>query len=201
MIKPHGADQLNPLFVADDTLRQQLVQEAENLPAIVLNSASAANAVMLGAGYFTPLGGYMNVADALNVSSHMQTTDGTFWPVTVMNRTDDVSAIEGASRIALRDPNVDGNPVLAIQEVTAIEEVTTDQLNTMAAKNFGTLDENHPGVATFMSLGKYVISGPIQVLNYSYFATDFPETFRTAQQISRHHSQQRLAKGGCIPNP
>nr|MBC8179477.1 sulfate adenylyltransferase [Candidatus Desulfacyla euxinica] len=30
---------------------------------------------------------------------------------------------------------------------------------------------------------KIGISGPIQVLNYSYFATDFPETFRTAMQI------------------
>jgi sulfate adenylyltransferase len=34
-------------------------------------------------------------------------------------------------------------------------------------------------------VGKTAISGPIQVLNYSYFATDFPETFRTAVQIRR----------------
>ena len=32
-------------------------------------------------------------------------------------------------------------------------------------------------------MGKFAVSGPIQVLNYSYFATDFPETFRTAVQI------------------
>ena len=183
MIKPHGSDTLKPLFVEDAATREQLKKEAEGLPSITLNSASAANAVMLGAGYFTPLTGYMNIEDALSVSTHMKTTDGVFWPVTVMNRTDDVSAIQGAERIALRDPNVEGNPVLAIQTVTAIEEVTNDQLNTMAAKNFGTLDTSHPGVSTFMSLGKYVISGPIQVLNYSYFETDFPETFRTAQQI------------------
>lgn len=183
MIKPHGAEKLQPLFVENADERAALIAEAENLPSITLNSASAANAVMLGAGYFTPLSGYMNLEDALSVSSHMKTTDGVFWPVTVMNRTNDVSGIGDVKRIALRDPNVEGNPVLAIQDIEAIEEITTDQLTTMAAKNFGTLDEDHPGVSTFMGLGKHVISGPIQVLNYSYFEIDFPGTFRTAQQI------------------
>ncbi len=183
MIKPHGSDTLTSLYVADEAIRNELIEEAKELPSIILNSASAANAVMLGAGYFTPLPGYMNLEDALSVSSHMKTTDGVFWPVTVMNRTDDISAIKNAKRIALLDPNVEGNPLLAIQDIEAIEEITTDQLTTMAAKNFGTLDETHPGVSTFMSLGKYVISGPIQVLNYSYFAADFPETFRTASEI------------------
>lgn len=183
MIKPHGSDTLSPLFVNDEAARKALIEEAKELPSIILNSASAANAVMLGAGYFTPLSGYMNLDDALSVSSHMKTTDGIFWPVTVMNRTDDVSTIGDAKRIALLDPNVEGNPVLAIQDVEAIEEITTDQLTTMAAKNFGTLDDSHPGVSTFMGLGKYVISGPIQVLNYSYFETDFSDTFRTAGQI------------------
>lgn len=183
MIKPHGSETLTPLFVEDEATRNNLIKEAEGLPSILLNSASAANAVMLGAGYFTPLKGYMNLEDALSVSSHMKTTDGVFWPVTVMNRTDDISAIGDAKRIALRDPNVEGNPILAIQDIEAIEEITTDQLTTMAAKNFGTLDDSHPGVSTFMGLGKYVISGSIQVLNFSYFEIDFPETFRTAPQI------------------
>ncbi len=183
MIKPHGSETLTPLFVADEATRKALIDEAKELPSILLNSASAANAVMLGAGYFTPLPGYMNLEDALNVSSHMKTTDGIFWPVTVMNRTGDVSGIGDAKRIALLDPNVEGNPVLAIQDIEAIEEITADQLTTMAAKNFGTLDESHPGVSTFLSLGKYVISGPIQVLNYSYFETEFSDTFRTAGQI------------------
>ena len=72
MIKPHGSDQLNPLLV-DDAQRQALLQEAESLPSLLLNSAAAANAVMLGAGYFNPLTGYMNLADAsecFRISAH-----------------------------------------------------------------------------------------------------------------------------------
>jgi sulfate adenylyltransferase len=95
----------------------------------------------------------------------------------------DASAVKDAKRIALRDPNVDGTPVIAIQDVEAIEQFTDDQMKLMTDKVFRTDDKEHPGVAAFNSAGKTCISGPIQVLNYSYFETEFPETFRTAVQI------------------
>ena len=38
-------------------------------------------------------------------------------------------------------------------------------------------------MATFKSMGDRVLSGSIEVLNLSYFPTDFPDTFRTAGQI------------------
>ena len=182
MIKPHGSDELNPLFVYDTTRRHALIAEAETLPSLLLNSAAAANAVMLGGGYFNPLTGYMNLADALSVSQKMHTVDGLFFPVPILNLTSDDS-IKAGSRIALRDPNVEGNPVLAIMDVEAVETVSDDQVNMMAEQIFRTLDPKHPGVATFTSLGKTMLSGPIQVLNFSYFQTDFPDTFRTAVEI------------------
>ena len=183
MIKPHGADALRPLLVSDEQRRQNLVDEAGKLPSLTLNSAAAANAVMLGGGYFTPLPGYMNVADALSVAETMHTTDGLFWPVPVLNLTDDISGIEGRERIALRDPNAPGHPVLAIMDVRAIERISDEQLERIAQKVFGTLDEKHPGVATFRKLGSWCVSGEIEVLNLSYFETEFPDTFRTAVEI------------------
>ena len=148
-----------------------------------MNSAVAANAVMLGAGYFTPLTGYMNLADTMSVAEDMIMKDGLFWPVPIVNRTNDISSIENAGRIALLDPNVEGNPVIAIQDVESIETIKGDQLHTITEKVFGTTDKDHPGVSTFLSQGKYLIAGPIQVLNYSYFDGEFPDTFRTAVQI------------------
>lgn len=183
MIKPHGADALNPLLVTDAVERDRLIEEAATLPSLLLTSAAAANAVMLGGGYFTPLSGYMNVADALSVSQKMHTVDGLFWPVPVLNLTDDISGIEGATRIALRDPNVDGAPVIAIMDVDAIEEISAEQKDTMTEQVFGTLDSSHPGVAVFQAQGKHCVSGPIQVLNLSYFETEFAGTFQTAVEI------------------
>ena len=112
MIKPHGADELKPLFVYDTEQHHTLNKEAESLPSLLVSSAAAANAVMLGAGYFTPLTGFMNLADSLAVAENLHTTDGLFWPVPIINLTDDASVIGDARRIALRDPNVEGNPVL-----------------------------------------------------------------------------------------
>lgn len=194
MIKPHGSDTLNPLFVYDTAKHEALAKEAESLPSLLLNSAAAANAVMLGAGYFNPLTGYMNLADALSVSENMKTTDGLFWPVPVVNFAKDVSGIEGQSRIALRDPSVEGHPVIAIMDIDAIEDVSDDQIKSMAEKIFGTLDPEHPGVATFTSLGNKLISGSIQVLSFSYFQSEFPDTFRTAVEIRNEIAERGWQK-------
>lgn len=183
MIKPHGSDKLNPLFVYDSAESEALQREAEGMTSVVVSSAAAANAVQLGGGYFNPLTGYMSKDDALSVAADMKTTSGLFWPVPVLNLVKDASNIKIGERIALRDPNVEGNPVLAVMDIEAIEEFTDDEMALMTEKIFRTEDANHPGVATFNSQGKICLSGPIKVLNFSYFQSDFPDTFRTAAEI------------------
>ncbi|WP_445355847.1 sulfate adenylyltransferase [Microbulbifer sp. EKSA008] len=190
LVRPHGSVELQPRFVYDSERHHQLMHEAESLPSIVVSSAAAANAVMLGAGYFNPLHGYMNLADAMSVAETLRTVDGLFWPVPVVNVVKDASEIEGASRIALRDPNVEGNPVLAVMDVEAIETISEELMDTMAEQVFGTLDEKHPGVATFKSAGRTLVSGPIEVLNFSYFQSDFPDTFRTAVEIRNEFKER-----------
>ncbi len=194
MIKPHGADELKPLFDYVTEKHHALNAEAETLPSIIVSSAAAANAVMLGAGYFTPLTGYMNLADSLSVAEKLHTAEGLFWPVPVVNLVQDAQGIEAGSRIALRDPNVEGNPVLAIMDVDAVESVSDEQIDFMAENIFGTLDAEHPGVKTFKSLGNTLLSGPIQVLNFSYFQADFPDTFRTAVEIRNEISERGWEK-------
>ncbi|MCP4009947.1 MAG: sulfate adenylyltransferase [Proteobacteria bacterium] len=191
MIKPHGSDTLNPLFVLDDTARAELAEEAQSLPSIIVSSADAANAVMMGAGYFNPLTGYMNKADALSVANTMHTTDGLFWPTPVLCLVENTDGIHGQSRIALRDPNVDGNPILAVMDVEATETLSDADMETIAQKVYGTMDMEHPGVEAFYDQGRTLLSGPIQVLNYSYFEIDFPNTFKTAYQI-----REDIAKAG-----
>ncbi|MFZ2632234.1 MAG: sulfate adenylyltransferase [Desulfosalsimonadaceae bacterium] len=183
MIKPLGSEKLNALYVADDSKRAALVKEAAGLPSILISSAAAGNAVMLGGGYFNPMTGYMNVADAMSVAKDMRTTKGQFWPTPLLNVVEDASAIKGAKRIALKDPNVAGNPVIAIQDVTSIEEFTADQMATMTKAIYGTDDMEHVGVKAFNTVGKTCIAGPIQVLNFSYFPTEFAGTFKTAVEL------------------
>ncbi len=184
MIKPHGSDELNPLFVSDAAENEALQKEAEGLPSIIVSSATAANAVMLGGGYFNPLTGYMTKADALSVATDMKTSSGVFWPTPVLNLVENAGDIKAGDRIALKDPNVEGNPVLAVMDVQGVEEFSDADMALITEKVYAPADgEQHPGVDAFNSQGKVCLSGPIKVLNYSYFEKDFAGTFKTAVEI------------------
>ncbi len=185
MIKPYGAEELTPLYVADESQRRALAEEARGLPSVLITSSAAGNAVMLGAGYFTPLRGFMSIDEALAVAKRMELSGLGFWPVPIVNVVDggQITRIAPGSRIALRDPNVRGHPALAVQDVTGVERLTEGQVTTIVENVFRTTDPDHPGVAALRGADNVVVSGPIQVLNYSHFSEDFPETFRTAPQI------------------
>lgn len=194
MIKPIGSDELQPLFVYDSEQHHALMKEAETLPSVVISSQAAGNAVMMGGGYFNPLQGFMNVADAMGAAENMTLTDGSFFPVPVLCLLESTDAIGDAKRIALRDPNMDGNPVLAIMDIEAIETVTDEQMAIMTDKVYRTDDSDHPGVAAFNSQGRVAVSGPIQVLHFSYFQDDFPDTFRTAVEIRNEIKERGWSK-------
>ena len=183
MINPYGSKALNLLLEPEESSCQHVIDNCSDLPHILLNSAAAANLVMLGAGYFNPLTGFMNKADALSICGNFCTTDGLFWPVPVINMFNSKPTFGVGSKICLQDPNIDGNPVMATMNVSAVEEVSDDEINFMLKSIYGTTDSNHPGVVTFKSLGNFLVSGSVTVLNLSYFHTDFPGTFRTAQEI------------------
>ena len=186
MIDPHGTAELNPLYVADDRERQELIDEAASLSSVIISSGAAASAVMLACGYFTPLSGYMNLATARTVASDMRLDSDLLWPVPVLNLVPPSrlpSMLEPGSRIALLDPNVEGHPPLAIQTVDKVESLAEADREELVRSTFGTTDPEHPGVAAFGSADDRLLSGPIQVLSYSYFHSEFPDTFRTAGEL------------------
>ncbi len=186
MIKPYGSEILTPLYVKEESRRKFLLDEAEKIPSIVISSAAAANAVMLGGGYFNPLRGYMNLVDVLSVAERMQMYTGLLWPTPVINLLKGglvSEEIKSAGKITLRDPNIEGNPVIAIQSIENIETISKEQIGIVSEQIYGTSSCEHPGVAEFVDSGDTLISGPIEVLNYSYFSTDFPDTFKTAVEI------------------
>lgn len=195
LVAPHGSDILKPLIIKDKSEKDNIITQSKKLHQLKLNSAAAANAVMLAAGYFTPLEGYMSKKDALSVSENMVTTNGLFWPVPIINLTkEDITGVSVGDEIALLDPNVEGNPVLAIQRIETIEKISDEELSLMAKNIFGTNDIEHPGVKNFTSLGNTLISGSIKVLNYSYFPSDFPNTFATAEEIRKKLSDSGWTK-------
>ena len=193
LILPHGSNELNTLYIEDEMARSSMLSAAAEMRTLEISSAAAANAVMMAAGYFNPLTGFMNKEEAIKVSKEMLTLDDVFWPVPIVNITSDSNSLDytHGEEIALKDPNVEGNPVIAIQRIDNVEKLNDDDIETIIKNVFGTTDDSHPGVKNFKDQGRYIISGSIEVLNYSYFPGDFPETFATAPQI-----RQMLTEAG-----
>ena len=183
MIKPHGSNELMPKIVSTEEEKIALLDAAQSMKKITVNSAAAANLVMLGAGYFTPLDGFMEKKDVIAVANRMQLDNGLFWPTPVVNLTNQELEITEGESIALIDPNVEGEQIIAIQTVNKIEKLSDDEINNIVNKVYGTNDKSHPGVQTFYEQGNILISGGVNVINFSYFEKDFGETFRTAMQI------------------
>ena len=183
MIRPHGSEELMPKIVNTEEEKDALLESAKAMKKMVVNSAAAANLVMLGAGYFTPLDGFMGKKEVISVANDMQLNSGLFWPTPVVNLTNKDLDFKDGEEIALVDPNVEGNQIIAIQKVDKIEKLTFDEIDNIVEKVYGTKDKSHPGVKTFYDQGDTLISGNVSVLNFSYFEKDFGETFRTAMQI------------------
>ena len=183
MIKPHGSKELMPKIVNTDEEKESLLKAAESMKKLKVTSAAAANLVMLGAGYFTPLDGFMNKDDLLSVADNMCLKSGLFWPTPVVNISNQEIKFEEGEEIAIIDPNVDGEKILAIQKIDKIEKLEQNEIDDVVEKVYGTKDQSHPGVKTFYDQGKTLISGSVKVLNFSYFEIDFKDTFRTAMQI------------------
>ena len=183
LVRPHGTEQLKPLIIRDKKEISTILEENKSSPTLLLNSAAAANVVMLGAGYFTPLDGFMDKKNSLSVATSMIMSDQLFWPIPIMNLTNSKDSLSVGDNIILLDPNVDGNPPIALQQIESIEKFSDEEIKLISENIFGTNDSNHPGVKNFLSLGKTLISGPIKVFNYSYFPDVFPNTFATAFEI------------------
>ena len=183
MIKPHGSEELMPRIVNTDEEKKSLLKSASEMKKMKVTSAAAANLVMLGAGYFTPLDGFMNKDDLISVANDMKLKNGLFWPTPVVNLTSQEVDFKEGEEIALVDPNLDGNNILAIQKINKIEKLNSSEIDNIVEKIYGTKDSLHPGVQTFYEQGNTLVSGSVRVLNFSYFEMDFKDTFRTAMQI------------------
>ena len=173
MIKPHGSDELMPKIVSTEEEKVELLNSANSMKKMTVNSAAAANLVMLGAGYFTPLEGFMGKSEVISVANDMKLENGLFWPTPVVNLTDKEVEFKEGDSVALIDPNVDGEEIIAIQEIKKIETLDSNEIDNIVEKVYGTKDKSHPGVQTFYDQGNILVSGDVKVLNFSYFRKRF----------------------------
>ena len=96
--------------------------ELADWPACTLDEAQLADLELLTSGVFTPLGGFMDAADAASVAERGLLIDGTPWPVPVTLEVPADAVPADASHVVLQDPEGSPLAVLAVTERRAAFE-------------------------------------------------------------------------------
>ncbi|KAF2021587.1 sulfate adenylyltransferase [Aaosphaeria arxii CBS 175.79] len=169
---PHGGI-LKDLIARDAPRRQQLFDEAEGLPAIVLTERQLCDLELILNGGFSPLEGFLNQKDYEGVVNNLRLADGNLFsiPITLDLSKESIEelGVKPGARVALRDFRDDRN--LAI---ITVEDVYQPDKKKEAQEVFGG-DPEHPAVKyLFDTAQEFYIGGKVEAIDrlnhYDYVA-------------------------------
>jgi len=157
-LAPHGGQLVDRLLTGDAL--EAAKAKARDLPKITVDAYTAFDIDGIAKGLFSPLTGFMNEADTRRVLDTMYLRDGVPWtiPILLAVQQQDADRLEAGSEVAVED---DMGDIVAILHLA--EKFTMDH-GEIAQSVYGTVDEDHPGVAYTMSLGPVFLAGDIDVL-------------------------------------
>ena len=175
LVPPHGSNVLKPLALsANDALQEK--ERSETLKKVFCTSREFGDLIMFGIGGFTPLEGFMNKSDWLNVCKNMTLENGTFWPIPITLSTDDEDINEGQEiAIVYEKTNETIATMLVSEKYTIDKELECKEV-------FKTTDTDHPGVAIVMSQGKYNLAGKVKVISDGGFPDQYGELYMTPSE-------------------
>jgi sulfate adenylyltransferase len=171
LVPPHGGQQLNPRLLSGEALAAE-TNRAGSLTRVPMTSRETSDLIMLGIGAFSPLDGFMGRDDWQAVCERLQmpSRDDLFWPIPItLSVTVELSeSIQIGDDIALWGPGQDG----LMGTMTVREKYTIDKAFE-CRQVFGSMDNEHPGVAKTMAQAGVNIAGPVKVLSEA----DYPSAF------------------------
>ncbi|KAL8839580.1 MAG: hypothetical protein Q9170_001684 [Blastenia crenularia] len=179
---PHGGV-LKDLLARDAPRHDELVEEAETLPAIILTERQLCDLELITSGGFSPLEGFMNEKDYNEVTANLRLADGNLFSMPicldVSKDTVDEAKLKAGARVTLRDFRDDRN--LAI---LTVDDIYKPDKAKEAKEVFGG-DEEHPAIKyLFNTAGEYYVGGKIDAItrlnHYDYVALRYtPAELRT----------------------
>lgn len=155
---------LKDLIARDAPRRQQLSEEAETLPAIVLYERQLCDLELILNGGFSPLEGFMNEKDYNGVVEKNRLADGNLFSIPInLDLNQDIIeqvGVKPGARIALRDSRDDRN-----LGIITVEDVYKPDKQKEAKEVFGG-DPDHPAVKyLFNQTGEYYVGGKIEAID------------------------------------
>ena len=145
-IAPWSASDLSRSGIKTLPVREQVVRECINVAY----------------GFFSPLEGFMSQEDVESVVERMTLANGYVWSIPIIfdisqQEIDELSIAEGDTLLLTHQ-----DQPLAILET---EQIFTYDLEHMARRVYGTIDEAHPGVARSFCLKDRFLGGKVTLVN------------------------------------
>ncbi|MDY8049296.1 sulfate adenylyltransferase [Paenibacillus polymyxa] len=183
-ILPHGGTLVDKIIIGSK--QKALLQAAEELFPIHVNSWTISDLDLIGVGAFSPLTGFMNESDYRSVVTDMRLADGTVWsiPITLAVAESVASELKLGQQVALVG-ETDGT-IYAVLDIESIYQV--DQAEE-ARRVFKTDDLAHPGVKKLLDRPATYVGGSVQVLNRPE-PTQFSEFYYTPSQTRDYFAEK-----------
>jgi len=193
LIPPHGGKGLTCCLLEGAELDAEK-KKAEGLKKITMSHREVGDLIMMGIGGFSPLTGFMTLADWKGVCENFQLADGTFWPipVTLSAGKDDADGIKVGGEVALCDP--DTGEIMGTMKVTEKFEMTEADKKfecekvymgegTSTVEEFWKIaGEDHPGVQMVMAQKEFSLAGPVKVLSEGEYPTKYAGVYMRPEQ-------------------
>lgn len=161
-----------------------------DVPSVTLTQRQICDLELLLNGGFAPLEGFMDKRTYDGVVEDMRLPDGSIWPIPIVLdvKEKDKLKIDGASKIALRDPE---GVILAYLDVSEIWQA--DKMNE-AQKVYGTTNKEHPGVDYLLrQTGDYYVGGKVTLVSMpAHF--DFTALRKTPAELKAYFKKMGYTK-------
>src|SRR5438094_1696223 len=158
LIPPHGGELVN--LNVDAERAAELKAQSRDFPSWDLTARHIRDLELLLNGAFSPLRGFMTMADYEGVCHNMRLTSGVLWPIPItLDVTEDFakSLRPHGSKIALRDPE---GVMLAVLHV---EDVWQPDRKAEAKAVFNSTSNAHPGADYLLNKGNpWYVGGRVE---------------------------------------
>lgn len=150
LVQPHGNVLVNR--VAKSSIG------AEPRHSLSISEEQLMDVEQIAIGAFSPLEGFLKKNDFYSVLDRMRLANGLVWtmPIVLQVSHDEAKSLRVGEEVGLRHGK--GNDLYAVLH---LEEIYPIDKKLTALKIFGTNDESHPGVQSWMRGGEYLLGGKI----------------------------------------
>ena len=162
-IAAHGGTLVSRVIAGEE--HPAALELAAALRSLTVDARTVADLELIATGAYSPLTGFMGLADYQRVLHEMRLANGLPWSLPITLRVTDARKIRDT--VALETP--DGRAVALLQ----VREVFTHSKEEEAQLAYGTTDPKHPGVAQLYGQGDFLVGGDIRLLRRT--APTFPE--------------------------